>query len=135
MTFTVNYSLIFKLLSKHFTKDDVILVSCTCELCLKYVTEGDSYPKRMYTLNLIPYKLSFLGLRVCWYLSSSASQYTSFKFSFTKLSQNTDLFSVGFYCYSFHLSLHFWAKMEFSVTLLPNLTLTISLNVKILSEV
>lgn len=30
--FTVNYSIVFKLLKKHFGKENVILVSCTCEL-------------------------------------------------------------------------------------------------------
>lgn len=135
MAFTVNYSIIFKLPSKHFAEDNVILVSCTCELCLEYVTEGDNYPKQMYTLNLIPYKLSFLGLKVCWYQDSFEPQYMSFfKFSFTKLSQKPDPLLGGFCCYIFHFSLHFWAKIEFSVTLFPNLTLTISLNVKILSE-
>lgn len=30
--FIVNYSIVFRLLSKHFRKDNVILVSCTFEL-------------------------------------------------------------------------------------------------------
>lgn len=58
-----------------------------------------------------------------------------FILSFIKLSQKPDVLLLeDLYCYIFHLSLSFSAKIEFSVTLLPNQTLTISLNVKIFSE-